>query len=132
VDGVVLFYHKLISSSAYRPQTVLLWPVDLEWLQDLEKKPWPSRVLPTFTMPRERLFHALLSQHLFVSLFRAFAESLASENTSRLMSMQAAEDNIAERLRELKLTFNQLRQSSITEELFDIMAGFEALSNKNV
>ena len=87
VDRVVLFYHRLISSSAYRPQTVLLWPVDLEWLQDLEKKPWPSRVLPTFTMPRKPLLKALLSQYLFVSLFRAFAESLASENASRLMSM---------------------------------------------
>ena len=44
--------------------------------------------------------------------------------------MQAAEINIEERLKELRLGYNQLRQSTITEELLDIVAGFEALTGK--
>jgi F-type H+-transporting ATPase subunit gamma len=84
-------------------------------------------VLPTFTMDWDRLFSALISQYLFVSLYRAFAESLASENASRLASMQGAERNIADRLQELQGSFHQQRQSTITAELLDIVSGFEAL-----
>jgi len=55
------------------------------------------------------------------------AESLRSENISRLAAMQMAEKNIGDRLNELNTQFNQQRQTTITEELLDIVAGFEAL-----
>ncbi len=130
VDRVMLFHQQPVPGGLYRPQTVPLLPVDLDWLASLGQKPWPSRVLPTFTMAHPRLVYALLGQYLFVSLYRALAESLASENAARLAAMQAAEKNIEDRLRELSLQYNQLRQSTITEELLDIVAGFEALSGK--
>lgn len=79
---------------------------------------------------RRRAMSRLVQHYLFVSLFRACAESLASENASRIAAMQAAEKNIEERLDELHGVFNQLRQDAITEELIDIVAGFEALSEK--
>jgi F-type H+-transporting ATPase subunit gamma len=72
---------------------------------------------------------ALLREYLFVSLFRACAESLASENTSRLTSMQAAERKISDMMELLQLEFNQARQNSIDEELFDVITGYEALSH---
>jgi F-type H+-transporting ATPase subunit gamma len=78
-------------------------------------------------MDWDALFSALIRQYLFVSLYRAFAESLASENASRLAAMQNAERNIDERLTALQGQFHQQRQSSITEELLDIVSGFEAL-----
>lgn len=131
VERIILFHHQPVSGAAYRPQAVPLLPVDMDWLESLGQKPWPSRVLPTFTMARPRLVYALLGQYLFVSLYRAFAESLASENAARLSSMQAAENNIEDRLKELRLQYNQLRQSTITEELLDIVAGFEALTGKS-
>jgi F-type H+-transporting ATPase subunit gamma len=62
-----------------------------------------------------------------VSLFKACAESLASENASRLAAMQRAEKNIDERLADLGRTFHRLRQSGIDEELFDVIAGYESL-----
>jgi len=73
------------------------------------------------------LFSALIRQHLFVVLYRAVAESLASENASRLASMQAAEKNIQEHLAGLTMRYHQERQQSITEELLDIVTGFETL-----
>ena len=79
-------------------------------------------------MDGERLFTKLIRQYLFVSLYRAFAESLASENASRLASMQGAERNIEERLADLNAQFHRQRQMSITEELLDIVAGYEALA----
>jgi F-type H+-transporting ATPase subunit gamma len=79
-------------------------------------------------MGRDRLFSCLVRQYLFVVLARAFAESLASENASRLAAMQSAERNIAERFDELQAQFHQQRQMAITGELLDIVAGFAALS----
>jgi len=71
---------------------------------------------------------ALLREYLFVSLYRACAESLASENASRLAAMQRAEKNIDELLEGLNGSYHRLRQSGIDEELFDVISGFEALS----
>jgi F-type H+-transporting ATPase subunit gamma len=131
VERIVLFHHKPVSGSTYQPQTLPLLPMDLAWLEALGDKPWPSKVLPTYTMDRPSLIYALLGQYLFVVLYQALAESLASENAARLAAMQAAEMNIDERLSDLRLQYNQMRQSSITEELLDIVAGFEALTGKN-
>lgn len=76
----------------------------------------------------ERTLLALVREYLFVSLFRACAVSLASENASRLAAMQRAEKNIDELLEDLNRTFHRLRQSGIDEELFDVVSGFDALT----
>ncbi len=70
---------------------------------------------------------ALIREFLFVSLFRACAESLASENASRLKAMQRAEKNIDELLDDLGHKYHRTRQSAIDKELFDVVSGFEAL-----
>jgi len=126
-DQIYLFYGTETSGAACQPHTVHLLPLDQEWISNLKAQPWPSRALPTFTMDWDRLFSSLIHEYLFVSLYRAFAESLASENASRLASMQGAEKNIEEMLSGLKTHFQQQRQMSITGELLDIVAGFEAL-----
>ncbi len=123
-----LFYNNHISGSQYRPHSVRLLPLDLKWLQDIKMRKWPTKVLPMFTIEWEKLFPLIVRQYVFVSLFQATAESLASENASRLAAMQGAEKNIDDVLSELKLQFHQERQMSITDELLDIVAGFEALA----
>jgi F-type H+-transporting ATPase subunit gamma len=135
VGRVLLFYNRMVDSRSesgttalYRPHMRQLLPIDPGQWQTLGEQGWPSRSLPIFTMAWRPLFSALLRQHLFVTLFRAFAESLASENSARLLAMQAAERNIEERLAELTQTYHQQRQNNITSELLDIISGFELLS----
>jgi F-type H+-transporting ATPase subunit gamma len=132
IDLVVLFNARPISGAWYRVVGVQLLPVDTKWINGLRTKRWPSKVIPMFTMDEAQLLQALIREYLFVSLFRAFAESLASENASRLVSMQVAERNIEDRLRALTSESRQLRQDSITAELLDIIASFEALRGKQV
>ncbi len=129
VERVILCYNRPISGAAYRPYTLALLPVHLARFARLKRQPWPGRTLPTFTMDVERLLSALLRQYLFVSLFRAFAESLMAENGARLATMQAAQRNIEEHLEELTALYHQQRQTAITAELLDIVAGFEALTS---
>jgi F-type H+-transporting ATPase subunit gamma len=132
IELVVLLYARPVSGAWYRVVGVRLLPLDAEWIQGLKTKRWPSHMIPMVTMDEAPLFQALIREYLFVSLFRAFAESLASENASRLASMQVAERNIDDRLRALTLESRQIRQDSITSELLDIIASFEALRGKRV
>jgi F-type H+-transporting ATPase subunit gamma len=129
IEQILLFYNQPLSNTSHTPHTLQLLPVDPTWLSNLKKQQWNSRTLPTFTMDASQLFASLIRQYFFVSLYRAFAESLASENASRLASMQVAQRNIEERLEALTTQFQQQRQTTITEELLDIVSGFEALNS---
>jgi F-type H+-transporting ATPase subunit gamma len=128
IAQILLFYNTPTHGASYRATALQLLPVDLRWLRKLEQREWPSRGLPTYTMEWDVLFAALIREIFFASLYRAVAESLASENASRLSSMQAAEQNIEERLDQLNAQYHHLRQTSITEELMDVVAGYEALA----
>jgi F-type H+-transporting ATPase subunit gamma len=132
IDQIVLFYNRPIAGSAgvFSPQMAYLFPIDAKWLASLAKRRWQSQTLPTYTMNADLLFSSLVREHLLFSLYRAFAESLASENSSRLASMQAAERNIEEHLSELLSNYRKQRQEAISSELFDILTGYEALSSK--
>ena len=124
---VDLFYNRPRSGSAYDPHSLRVFPLDTAWLIDLGERPWDARTIPTYTMSWNPLFTSLVREVIGVSLHRAFSESLAAENASRLAAMQAAERNIEEHLDRLHHQYNQQRQRSTTEELLDIIGGFEAL-----
>ncbi len=123
---VYLFHNRPRSGSLYEPVMQRLLPLDASWRQQLATQSWPTANLPEVI--NALTLQALIREYLFISLFRACAESMASENASRLAAMQRAEKNIEEQLADLNQDFNQLRQSSIDEELFDVIAGFEALT----
>ncbi|MEZ6079884.1 MAG: F0F1 ATP synthase subunit gamma [Pirellulaceae bacterium] len=114
-------------AATYQPHERQLLPIDPDWLDDLQRRKWDSRCLPTYGGDPEKLMSLLVGQSLYVSLYRACAESLASENASRIAAMQAAEKNIDETLGDLNTAFKTKRQSAITEELLDVVIGFEAL-----
>lgn len=73
----------------------------------------------------------LAHEYLFISPYKACAESLESEHASRLAALQRPEKNIAAMTADLRQSFYRLRQSSIDEELFDVIAGLNALSGKD-
>jgi F-type H+-transporting ATPase subunit gamma len=129
VGRVLLFYNRPLSSAGYESHQFRLLPVDWDAFRRLADEDWPSRSLPQFTSDGAELLSVLLRQYWFVSIYRAFAESLMSENASRLMTMQAAERNIEEHLEELNTQFHQQRQQAITAELLDIIAGFESVTS---
>jgi F-type H+-transporting ATPase subunit gamma len=91
---------------------------------------WPTGNLPEVIGSGTTTLGALVREYLFISLFRACAESLASENASRLAAMERADRNIDELLETLHGTFHRLRQRAVDDELFDVSSGYEALSGK--
>ena len=125
-----LFHNRPQAGAGYEPVCQRLLPLDAPWTERLAKIPWPTKTVPEVMSGGTTTLRALIREYLFISLFRACAESLASENASRLAAMQRADKNIDDLLETLHGTFHQMRQSGIDEELFDVISGFEALSTQ--
>jgi F-type H+-transporting ATPase subunit gamma len=128
VVEVYLFHNHPKSGAAYEPLCKRLLPLDLEWRSKLAAMPWPTKKLPDVIEGPSPTLEAFIRGYLFVVLFQACAESLNSENASRLSAMQRAEKNIKQIVENLNLEFHRVRQESIDEELFDVVSGFEALA----
>ena len=126
ITQVYVFHHRSLGGAAYEPACVRLLPLDRDWESRLAARRWPGTALPQVMPAGPSMLAAGIREYLFVSLYRACAQSLAAENAARLAAMQRAEKNIGELLQQLTQTYHRLRQGSIDEELFDLVAGFEA------
>ena len=127
---VYVFHNHPKFGAVYEPVSERLLPLDHTWQNKLAAMPWPTKSLPEVIEGAKSALRAFVRGYLFVLLFQACAESLASENASRLAAMQRAEKNIEEILEDLNRTFRRVRQESIDEELFDVISGFEALTGR--
>lgn len=122
-----LYYNRPTSGSAYAPVGQRLLPLDETWRRGLAQQRGPTGTLPEVMGSKPSTLRALIREYLFVSIFRACAESLASENSSRLAAMERADRNIDKMLVTLHDSFHRLRQNTIDEELSDVISGFKAL-----
>ncbi|MEL6150530.1 MAG: F0F1 ATP synthase subunit gamma [Chloroflexota bacterium] len=127
VDRLMIFFNQSIGRATYTPQRINLLPLDPTWLNDLRQRHWDSASRPITRISISELFGQLTQQYLFATIYGSLAHSLASENASRLRIMENAEKNIEQRLYNLKHRYHTRRQDTITEELFDVISGFELL-----
>lgn len=126
--SMYVFHNRPRPGALYEPVHQRLLPLDTAWWQRLAKVPWPAKTRPEILGGLVGALQELIREYLFISLFRACAESLASENASRLAAMQRADKNIDELLQQLRATFHRVRQQRIDEELFDVISGYDALA----
>lgn len=120
-----LLYARYLSPGRIEPVFERVLPLDLSrWRDAGHARTSP----PHLALPRIELLWELVEEYAFISLYRAFTESLAGENGMRLQSMEAARSSIDDTLKELQLKASIQRQNDITEELLDIVSGAEALS----
>jgi F-type H+-transporting ATPase subunit gamma len=129
-DEVYIFFNQPLARANCQPAKQRLLPLDEQWQRDLGRIKWPTKMLPEVFGDGDSMILALIREYIFVSLFKACAESLASENASRLAAMQRAQRNIEDLLEVLQAGFHQQRQTAIDEELFDVISGFEVLEGR--
>lgn len=123
-----VFHNQPMPGALYQPTHRRLLPLDAAWIATMIATPWPNRNLPEVVGNAAGTLRALVREFLFVSLYRACAESLASENASRLAAMQRADKRIDDLLETLRGSFARRRQGAIDAELFDVTSGYEARS----
>jgi F-type H+-transporting ATPase subunit gamma len=128
INEIYVFHNQPIMAAGYQPVSKRLLPFDIRWQHDLTVLPWPTPMLPQVVEGGASAIEPFIRGYLFVLLFQACAQSLASENASRLAAMQRAEENIADILAALSRQFHRIRQEEIDEELFEVVSGYEALS----
>ena len=112
------------------PVTRQLLPLEPGLLQP--GKRWHSRSLPDYHMATGALLAALVRNHIFASVFRASAEAMVTENAARLALMQQAEKSVDERRESVRGELRSVRQTEITDELMDVIMGFEALKKRRL
>jgi F-type H+-transporting ATPase subunit gamma len=76
----------------------------------------------------EGILRRLVPDYVEISIFRALLESTASEHGSRMTAMRNASDNASEMIDDLTMQMNRARQSEITAEILEVVAGAEGLS----
>ena len=96
VGEVYVFHNHPKFGAVYEPVSKRLLPLDHTWQNKLAAIPWPTKNLPEVIEGSASALQAFVRGYLFVLLFQTCAESLASENASRLAAMQRAEKNIEE------------------------------------
>jgi len=122
VDLVYLVYTKFVSTMAQRPilqQILPIEPAPIPKAQNVDYiyEPDPGVVLGE-----------LLPRFVEMQVYHALLESIASEQSARMVAMRNATDSANELVDELTLTYNKARQESITKELLDITGGAAALA----
>ncbi len=131
IGSIYVFHNAPKSASLYQPTVRRLLPLDDHWQNPRAARDWPTRYVPQPIDGAVTALEAFIREHFFILLFRSCAESLASENASRLEAMQRAEKNIEQILDELNRLYHRLRQESIDGELFEVISGYESLVGRN-
>jgi F-type H+-transporting ATPase subunit gamma len=122
VDVVYLVYARFVTTMVQRPALEQLLPVEPASIppgQNVEYiyEPGPSAVLAE-----------LLPRFVEMQLYHAILESIASEQSARMVAMRNATENANELIEDLTLTYNKARQEIITTELLDITGGAAAIA----
>ena len=121
-DVVYLAYTRFVSTMSQRPVLQQLLPVEPA------KREKPGEVEYIYEPNRRLVLAALLPRFVEMELYHAVLESIASEQSARMVAMRNATDNANELIQDLTLMYNKARQEMITTELLDITGGAEALT----
>ncbi|NOK62106.1 MAG: F0F1 ATP synthase subunit gamma [Chloroflexi bacterium AL-W] len=119
-DEVYVIYSEFVNTLVQRPTLKRLLPVEPPG------EVASSRFDYTYEPSQEEVLDGLLPRFVEVQLYQAVLEAIASEHSARMVAMRNATDNAKELNRDLTLTFNKTRQTSITNEVSEIAAGAAA------
>lgn len=126
VDKVQIVYNRFVNQA-----TQTLVAEDFLPISNLNTKGEGSAVNHDyiFEPDKESILTELIPKILKLQLYKTLLDSIASEHGARMTAMHKATDNATEILKDLRLKYNNARQSSITNELIEIVSGAEALNN---
>lgn len=123
VDAIKLVYTEMISTISQEAKMIQLLPVVSDGAESVTAR----RGYINYEPSPEAVLGYVIPKYVESVIFGALIESSASEQAARRMAMENATDNAGEMIDSLTLSFNQARQSAITQEISEIVGGAEAL-----
>ena len=124
ISAVHLCYTRFINTMKQEPVVDQLLPLSIKDMQsDSPTRSWDYVYEPDAHV----VIDDLLLRYVEALVYQAVAESMASEQSARMVAMKSATDNAGSVIGELKLIYNKTRQAAITKELSEIVAGAAAV-----
>src|SRR6476661_3756435 len=131
VDRVVIVYNQFVSALVQRVVERDLLPIPEEALAREEEEAEHDQALLgdfIYEPEPEEILQRLLPVYVETELYRALLESAASEQGARMTAMRNASGNAADLISSLTLDMNRARQAEITQEILEVVAGADALT----
>jgi F-type H+-transporting ATPase subunit gamma len=122
VDAVYAVYNEFKSIIAQNVRLERLLPIP----RDFAQEPGAANTDYLYEPGPEVILNELLPKHIEFQLYRILLESAAAEQGARMTAMEAATKNASEMIDHLTLTYNRIRQASITKEIIEIVSGAAA------
>lgn len=123
VGSIKIMYTQFVNNLTFRPTLETLLPINPE---DFKQEESSMDKFTIFEPNSEEVLNELLPMYLQSTIYGYLIESMTSENASRRTSMENATDNAEELISNLLLKYNQARQTAITNEISEIVAGANA------
>ncbi|MFA5451624.1 MAG: ATP synthase F1 subunit gamma [Dehalococcoidales bacterium] len=131
VDEVYIAYSSFVSTVSQLPIIEKLLPVDTEQFKSSESDKSDAKAVEHIYEPDiAGVLNELLPRYVEMRIYQVILESIASEQSARMVAMRNATSNAKDLVEDLTLQFNKARQDVITRELLDITAGKMALEQE--
>ncbi len=125
IGEIYVAYTGFKNTVTHVPTLLRLLPVNVE---DERLDEGGSSAVMEFEPQSEEAIDLIIPKYITSLIYGALIESVASENGARMQAMDSATSNADDMISKLSLLYNRARQSSITQELTEIIAGAEAIS----
>lgn len=125
IGEAYLVYPGFVSTIKQEAKIAKLLPIAIEEVSQEIGVPATSEFL--FEPNIDVLLDSLLIHHIRIKIYQALLETKASEHSSRMVAMKNATDNALELVEDLTLTYNQVRQDTITKEILEIVTASAAM-----
>jgi F-type H+-transporting ATPase subunit gamma len=120
VDAVYLVYARFVNTVTQQPTTVQLLPVQPPTKQENEEQ---KTIEYIYEPDAHTIFEALLPRYVDVQVYQALLETVASFYSAQMVAMKNATDSAQDLVQDLTLTYNKARQSAITMQILEVVAG---------
>ncbi|BAB12735.1 F0F1 ATP synthase subunit gamma [Buchnera aphidicola str. APS (Acyrthosiphon pisum)] len=124
IDKIFIAYNKFHNKMSQYPTITQLLPFSKKNDQDASNNNWDYLYEPESKLILDTLFNRYIESQVYQSIL----ENIASEHAARMIAMKTATDNSGNRIKELQLVYNKVRQANITQELNEIVSGASAVS----
>lgn len=128
IDKVCLVYTHFVSSVRQQVRIKQILPFTQEELESGEKNEQSEEYVYVYEPSIEEVFQALLPRCVEIELFQAILESESSEYSARMLAMHNASEAATDILNDLRLTYNQIRQTGITQEMAEISSAMGTIT----
>ncbi len=127
ISEIYLAYTVFKNTVSHIPTFIRLLPVAFEESEEEEVKSEDALTMMNYEPEAEEALELIIPKYINSLIYGGLVQALASENGARMQAMDSATSNADEMIADLGLKYNRARQSSITQELTEIIAGANAI-----